>query len=181
MDYSVDIDKNNLDEESITVPALFDMFQKEESIWSAKWDALKDQLSVAKADINLQIRGWKIPEINSFFKLKLDKTTEDVYKNLVLIHPKIIQIMNEIVEAQYNTTIFQSARKAIETKTASLDRLARLHGQGYFMKIDGRPYKRLAADAAIKKASEVIIQRIKQEKTPKPVRIKPSNANAMDL
>src|SRR4030042_5591378 len=109
MQYSVDIDLNNLDEESIRYPALFDLFQREEAKWSAKWDDLKDKLSVLKADVNLLVRGWDVKEMNSFFGIKIDKATEDVYKQLSLIHPEVISLMNEIIDARYHLKIYEAA------------------------------------------------------------------------
>jgi hypothetical protein len=159
MKYDVSIDKNNLDEESIHLPALFDMFSTKESEASEELDLQRDRLKVIEADVALDIRGWPIQEINIFFDLDLPKLTEEVYKQLVQIHPDTIRVKNKIAEARYELKIYSAARKSIEAKAAALDRLAKLHGQGYFMKVEGRPYKTFSADAVLKRVKRAVLDR----------------------
>lgn len=166
--YDVGVDINNLDEESVYLPAAFDAFQSKESEVSAEWDALKDQMKVLQADVSLEIRGWEIERINSFFQLNLNKLTEEVYKQLVFIHPAVIDLYRRIEEIRRDVLIYQAARKSIERKAESLDRLARLHGQGYFMKVEARPYKKMALDPIIEKLKSTIIRRLKEEENIKP-------------
>jgi hypothetical protein len=168
MIYDTNIDKNNLDEEAIYTPGAFDVFSIKESEASEQWDALKDKMKVLQADVALEIRGWSIDQINSFFQLEIMKVTEEVYKQLVFIHPAVIQLYNEIGEARYNTKMYATARKSLEEKAAGLDRLVKLHGQGYFMKVEGRPYKKMEVESILSRVKKTIIQRLKAEKAQKP-------------
>jgi hypothetical protein len=160
MKYDAGIDKHNLDNEAVAVPALFDMFSSKEAEASELWDALKDKMKVLQADVSLKIRGMKLEDINSMFNLELPKVTEEVFKQLVFIHPEVIKLYNEIAEARYQAKMYASARKSIEEKAARLDNLAKLHGQGYFMKIEGRPFKKVAADTILEKAKSATIERL---------------------
>jgi hypothetical protein len=171
MQYDVSVDKYNLDEESLHIPAAFDMFQTKESEASEQWDTLKDKMRVVQADVSLEIRGWPLEKINSFYGKELTKLTEEVYKQLVFIHPEVISLYNEIAIARNNTLIFQAARKAIEKKAEALDRLSKLHGQGYFMKIEGRPYKKFSYDAVLDQAKRTIIKRLENEKSLAPPKL----------
>lgn len=160
MDYDPNIDKDNLDEESIYVPGTFDVFSRKEAEASQHWDSLKDKMKVLQADVELDIRGWELERINSFFQKDLQKLTESVYKSLVLIHPEVISLYQEIEEARYETRMYEAARKSIERKAEGLDRLAKLHGQGYFMKVEGRAYKKQGVDATLERVKKTIMRRM---------------------
>lgn len=159
MEYDPSIDKNNLDEESITVPGDFDVLSRAEAEASQLWDALKDKMKVLQADIELDLRGWELARINSYFGKSIPKLTESVYKSLVMIHPEVLSLYQEIEQARYETKVYEAARKSMERKAEGLDRLAKLHGQGYFMKIEGRPYKKLGIDATLDRVKRTIIKR----------------------
>jgi len=159
MEYDASIDPNNLDEESVYVPGAFDVFSRAEAEASQKWDSLKDKMKIIQADIELDLRGWPLERINSFFQKSIDKLTESVYKSLVLVHPEVIELYQETEQARYETKIYEAARKSIERKAEGLDRLARLHGQGYFMKIEGRPYKKFEVDAVLERVKRTIMRR----------------------
>lgn len=176
MNYSADIDKNNLDEEAITIPSIFDAFAIKEAEASERWDALKDKLKVVQADVSLKIRGMSIEQINFDFNLQLIKLTEEVFKQLVYIHPEVIEVYNKIAEARYETRMYSAAKQSIQEKAARLDNLTKLHGQGYFMKIEGRPYRKIGFDTILDKSKLSTISRLnsnmeqkitKSTKTPK--------------
>lgn len=167
MEYDAGIDKNNLDEEAIHLSADFDAFSTKEAEWSAQWDDAKDQMKVLQADVALEIRSWTIEKINSFFRYELTKLTEEVYKQLVFSHPKVIELYNDIANIRTNVLLYQAARKSIEQKAARMDMLAKLHGQGYFMKVEGRAYKRIPADNTLELAKKTIIKRLRDEENAK--------------
>jgi hypothetical protein len=168
MEYDPSIDKDNLDEESVYVPATFDVFSRKEAEASQYWDSLKDKMKVLQADIELEIRGWPIEKINSFFQKGIPKLTESVYKSLVLIHPEVIELYQEIEQARYDVKMYEAARKSIERKAEGLDRLAKLHGQGYFMKVEGRAYVKKGIDATLERVKKTIMRRATAPTPPSP-------------
>jgi hypothetical protein len=157
------VDKNNLDEEAIQIPGWYGNVVEKEAIASDRWDALKDKLSVLKADIQLTIRGWDLMKVNLFFDLQLVKLTEEVYKNLVYIHPEILALYNEIAEARHKALLYRAATKAFDKKADMLKELAKLYSQGYFMKIEGQAYHVPKVDLLVEKLKEQTIKRIQRE------------------
>ena len=106
-----------------------------------------------------------------FFGLELTKLTEDVYKNLIYIHPDIISIYNQIAEARHEALMYKSAVKSFEKKGEMLKELAKMYAQGYFMKVEGKEYKEPKIDLLIDKLKIQTITRIEREdagKTPEP-------------
>lgn len=167
MQYDIEIDKNNLDEEAIYIPAAFDAFQMKEAEAQEDLELLRDRLKVLQADISLEIRGWTIEKINSFFGYNLTSLKEEVYKQLVFVHPKVIDLYNQIANTRRDLFIYQAARKSIEKKSSNMELLGRLHGQGYFIRVEGRSYKKLALDTMIDKLKRQTIQRLKEEEIQK--------------
>lgn len=159
MEYDVGIDKYNLDEESIYVPAAYDVFSQKEAEESQRLDALRDKMKILQADVEIEIRGWTTEQLSAYYNRRIDKVTEQVYKSLVLIHPEVIDLYQEIEQCRHSFRIYEAARRGVERKAEGLDRLARLHGSGYYMKIEGRPYRKLGIDATIDKAKSVIMRR----------------------
>jgi len=166
-DSALEIDKNNLDEEAIQAPQLFDEFSRRLGEAKPRVDNLKDALKVVMADVNLEIRGWSLERINQFFKLQLPKVTEDVFKNLVFIHPNVIQLHEEIAKARRDAGIYEGAKDSMDKKTFMLSLLKDLHGQGYFAKIEGGPaFRKISIDLAIEEMTSMIAARIDREGVP---------------
>lgn len=168
MKYDPKIDKNNLDEEAVYTPAVFDLFAVKEAEASDALETFRDQLKVVQAEIALELRGWDIDRINEYFDKRIMKLTEAVYSQLVIVHPDVITLMNRISQARHDLKIYEAARKSIEEKSRGLDRLVKLHGQGYYMKIEGRPYKKLEADTVQTMVKRAITKRLEREKKKKP-------------
>lgn len=166
MEYDAGIDKDNLDEESVYVPAMFDVMAIKEAEAVQKLNALLDKMKILQADIDLDIRGWEIEKINAYFKKDIGKVTETVYRDLLLIHPEVMDLYQEIEQARYESKIYEAARKSIEKKADSLDRLSRLHGQGYFMKIEGREYKKMGVNSVLERVTRVLMRRGAIDKAP---------------
>lgn len=169
MDYqsALEIDKNNLDEEAIRAPQLFDEFSRRLGEAKPKVDTLRDILKVVMADVNLEIRGWTLERINQFFRLELPKVTEDVYKNLVFIHPKVIGLYEEIAKARRDAGVYEGAKDSMDKKIFMLNLLKDLHGQGFFAKIEGGPaFRKISIDLAIEEMTSMIADRIAREGAP---------------
>lgn len=154
------IDKDNLDEECLTLPLFYDEFNEKEVLaWEVK-DHLQEQIPIIEAQVNLEIRGWEIDHINEFFRLELTKVTEDVYKQLTRIHPTVVAAYEALAVARAEALTYSTARKAIEKKHAALEMLAKLHGQGYFSKIEGKEFKKAQVNAALSNVREMIKKRV---------------------
>jgi hypothetical protein len=169
MEYSsaLEIDRNNLDEEAIQAPQLFDEFSRRLGEAKPKVDNLKDALKIVMAGVNLEIRGWPLDRINQFFNLQLVKVSEDVYKNLVFIHPKVIQLHEEIAKARHAAGVYEGAKDSMDKKTFMLSLLKDLHGQGYYAKIEGgSAFRKISIDLAIEEMTSMIANRIDREGLP---------------
>lgn len=167
------IDKNNLDEECLVVPAQFDYWATKEVEAANERDILKDQADILKADLDdakakaeLEIRGLSPGEINKIFELNLDVSgslTVGTINSIILRHPDVIvarQIYrdkcNEFRLKASDAAVFRVGCKSIEKKMIMLDNLAKLHGQGYFSKIEGRKFKGQTLEALRKRVAETI-------------------------
>lgn len=169
MDYksALEIDRNNLDEEAAIAPQLFDEFANRLGPAKSKYETLRDALKILMADVNLEIRGWSIERINQFFQLQLPKATEDVYKNLVLIHPKVINMHEDIAKARREAAIYEQGKDSMDKKIFMLNNLKDLHGQGYFAKIEGgSAFRKINIDMAIDELASAIADRIDREGIP---------------
>lgn len=165
MDYqkAVQIDRNNLEEEAIRIPGWFGSVVEKEAEAADEWDAIKDKLTVVKADLNLILRGWSINKINQFFNLQLTKLTEAVYTNLIYIHPEVIDLYNKMAEARHRTLLYRAATRAFEKKGEMLKEIAKLYAQGYFMKVEGKEYKEAKIDLIVEALKKKTVERIQME------------------
>jgi len=165
MDYqgAVNVDRNNLDEEAIRIPGWYGNVVEKEAESADEWDALKDKMSVVKADIGLILRGWSINKINQFFNLELTKLTEGVYTNLIYIHPEVLDLYNRIAEARHKTLLYRAATKSFEKKGDMLKELAKLFAQGYYLKIEGSAYKEAKVNLIVEGLKAKTVERIKRE------------------
>jgi len=116
------IDRNNLEEECASAPAYFDFWQTKES-------NLKSDLENRESYLALDIRSCNDVDLESKYKISkvTDAAVAAVIKN----------------DTQYKTLkrdfLFSEARrKSYEKKIQMLDVLAKLHGQGYFSKIESK-------------------------------------------
>lgn len=169
MDYksALEIDQNNLDEEAAIAPQLFDEFASRLGPAKSKYETLRDALKIVMAGVNLEMRGWPLDRINNFFGLQLSKVSEDVYKNLVYIHPRVIQLNEDISRARHEMSIYEQGRDSMDKKIFMLNNLKDLHGQGYFAKIEGKKaFRKINIDLAIDKLSTTIADRISREGLP---------------
>lgn len=140
--YSVGIDKNDLDRECVETPQDFDSWSRSEIKEQKKKDNLKKKFESVKAEVELELRGMDVKKINAKYKLKLEKKTEAAIQALILLTDEYEEALDNLNSALYEYRMAGVARKSFEMKKSSLDNLVKLHGQGYFAKVEGRDYKK---------------------------------------
>ena len=151
------IDRNKLEEECSTAPAYFDY-------WSTQEADLKTDKENLENNLSKEIR--QLSEDEAKIKYGLSKVTEGAITAIIKSDPQLQKLTRQQRYAE-------SARRSYEKKIALLDVLARLHGQGYFSKIEGKPELRtMLAKEAKAKIQEAIRDRREKESKSKPARPK---------
>lgn len=146
-----EINRNNLDDECARMPSRYarwsDMEQRaceKEDHSSHKLILAEDALKKAMAKAHLQLRGWSTIKINRELGLELDPTkptlSEQIYKDLVLMHPAVKEAEDKLNEARIDFMTskahrreMQSARYTMDIKDKSLKKLVDIGGRLYGM------------------------------------------------
>lgn len=136
------IDKHNLDEECAMLPSDYEEWVTIEELAKANLDALITKRAVVKAEASLELRGQSLEHINKKYKLNLDKITEQAYKDLVYLHADVVKVTKERDAYANEYHIAKAQRQSVDKRKAMLDYLTAQHGQGYFMRAQGREFKR---------------------------------------
>jgi len=121
----IEIDESALDVEWLKQPSLMYTYSKNLARRRKELDEAKQNLDVAKAEADKEIR-------TNPTKFGLEKTTDAVVTNAILIHPDYKEAYTTYLEAKFEVDIAQSAVNAFEQRKAALENLVRLHGQQYF-------------------------------------------------
>ena len=116
------IDRNDLDEECALVTAFFDY-------WIVKESDLKTEKENYEASLELKIRSMSDSEIKESYGLS--KLTESTV-SAIIKSDKLFQSLKQ------QHLYAESRRKSYDKKISLLDTLAKLHGQGYFSKIENK-------------------------------------------
>ncbi len=161
----VNIDKNNLDEECVHLPSQYEYWADEEERHRSNYEILITKRRVIKATVGLELRGMSLKEINTRFKTKLTKLTEQTYQDLVYIHLNVIIVTKERDEAHSKYATAKAARQSFEKKKAMLEYLTSLHGQGYFIRVKGQKFKEYEGRALQKRLAETIEKKTRRIKT----------------
>lgn len=147
------IDRNMLEEECAKAPGFFDYWQNREADFKTKAENLE-------ASIALAIRRAD------------DKTLKDEFGLSKITDAAIHAVIRDDKEYQYlrrEYLISEANRKSCEKKISMLDVLAKLHGQGYFAKIEGKKDTvDLLAKHVMKKIQEQIKNKAKSKKPKRP-------------
>ena len=91
-----------------------------DSLWRAK-----AELDVIKSEVAKKIRSD--PE-----KYGLQKTTVDIIKDAVIVHPEVLTAQELVFNENYKVDMRQSMLNALSDRKAALENLVKLHGQQYF-------------------------------------------------
>ena len=86
---------------------------------------VKAKLDVVKSEAAKEIR--LNPE-----KYGLQKTTADIIKEAVIVHPEVLAAQEIVFQENYNVDMYQSMLNALNDRKAALENLVKLHGQQYF-------------------------------------------------
>ena len=137
------IDRNNLDEECASAPAFFDYWVTQES-------NLKTEKENYESKLELEIR--RLPDDKLRNKYDVTKLTEATVSALIKNDKMFQSLKGRYLHAE-------AKRKSYDKKISLLDTLAKLHGQGYFAKIENKKEaKALLVGYARKKIKEEIVR-----------------------
>jgi hypothetical protein len=153
------IDKHNLDEECAYLPDDYEEWANIEELAKANYDMLITKRAVVKAEASLELRGLTVDQINRRYRLKLDKVTEQVYKDLVYLHADVVKITAERDAAANQYHVAKAQRQTFDKRKAMLEYLTSLHGQGYFMRMKGKDFKKAKARGGREGVKETIRKR----------------------
>lgn len=147
------IDRNALEEECSRAPAYFDYWHTQEA-------NLKVDLENHEASLSKEIRSCEEGLLRE--KYGIPKLTEGAIQSVIKSDAKYIQLKRQHLQAEAN-------RKAYDKKIMLLETMAKLHGQGYFSRIESKKETKALLANGIRKQ---IAKRIKERKTDKPSRPK---------
>lgn len=151
-DENVLIDRNKLEEECASAPAFFDYWQNQEINLKADREDYDSQLS-------LKMRSMTDIELKTVYNIS--RLTEGAIMDVIKNDPESKRLKKAHMRAE-------SERRSYEKKISMLDVLARLHGQGYFAKIESRPGTRsILAEEVRKKIADEIARQSKKPRRPK--------------
>lgn len=125
----VKLDINTLDSCAISQPSLYEE-------WSTKWaeavlqrDRLKEQLSIARAEADDDIR--KAPQ--QFGWIADKAPTEAWVANQIILHLKVRELNEAILTSQYDVNIASTGKEALDHRKKSLEILTTLYSSNYFV------------------------------------------------
>jgi len=119
------IDESALDLEWLGQPALMLKYTQALAKARREVDRLKEKLSVTKAELDQKIR--KRPD-----NFDIEKITETVIQNTIILQVDYQDDMNDLIEAQYEQQMLQGAVSAVDQKKQALENMVKLYGQQYF-------------------------------------------------
>lgn len=145
------IDRNALEEECSRTPAFFDYWQTQEA-------NLKVDLENLEAELSSEIRSCDESELKA--KHGISKLTEGAITSAIRSSFNYKSLRRQFLQAEAN-------RKAYDKKITLLDTLAKLHGQGYFSKIESKKETRSLIASSVRKKIEEQIKARKIDRKPK--------------
>lgn len=127
MNYEKDIriDETALDVEWLNQPELMRKYTRYQAGLQLDEDEAKENLEFITAELDKEIRSN--PE-----KFGIEKITEGVIKNTILLQDKYKDINKEYLNAKFENNTGKGAIKAIDNRKKALENLVTLHGQQYF-------------------------------------------------
>ena len=107
------IDIHALDEELFRQPSLFIKWAEKLANATTERDRIKNKLELLRGEVALDIR-----EHSDAYKFKI---TEETVKSLVETAPEIVEIKEELLQANEKVNILTAAKMAIEQKKSMLE------------------------------------------------------------
>lgn len=148
------INRNALEEECSSAPAHFDYWQTRES-------NLKSDLENHEATLALDIRSCNEYELEG--KYGISKITDAAVNAVIKNNQRYKILRRDYLHAE-------ARRKSYEKKIQMLDVLAKLHGQGYFSKIESKKDTMALLAKNVRKKIEEQIKKRSAEKPSRPKR-----------
>lgn len=121
----LEINSNALDVAWLEQPKLYGKYADKVVEAKEGVDDEKQNLDNVRAKLDLDIRSNKE-------KYDLEKITEAVVANTILIQDDYIEAVHDYNEANYNHMMMQNACKALDHRKKALENLVTLHGHNYF-------------------------------------------------
>lgn len=127
MDYEKDIkiDETALDTEWLEQPRLMIQYSQYTAQAQKEMEYAKENLEVVRAELDKEIRSE--PE-----KFDVNKLTETVVQNTILLQERYREANKEYLEARYEYEMAKNAIRAFDQRKDALENLVRLYGQQYF-------------------------------------------------
>jgi hypothetical protein len=127
MNYEQDmeIDSSLLDVECVDHSMLVIKYARIAADADLEMDNAKERLDLVKAELDNKIRTN--PD-----KFKIEKITESVVSNTILMQEDYKTAMAEFLQAKHEAKIVSGATRAVDHRKSMLESLVKLHGQSYF-------------------------------------------------
>lgn len=123
-DLRLDIDKNDLDNEFVELPHQMQAACDKAAYAVFARDEAEGALTIIDAELYQEVYN-------------LGKSTVDMVKAKVNSHPKHRQALANYNQAKLDAALALSCEKAVKTKEKSLDSLAKLYADQYWVKTSG--------------------------------------------
>jgi hypothetical protein len=150
LDWSEDvkINKYDLDTECVELPSVLNKWAtlesnliKQEDLVSHQVDIMHDTLKRIKAEASIEIRGKPLQWIRDNIGVQVNKVTNDVYKDLTELHPKVIKYQQMLWDKKKEYLVIKgkrndmkTARRMIESKANQIDHLIYMINREYYLK-----------------------------------------------
>lgn len=156
MNYEDDIriDEGALDVEWLEQPGLMMKYTRVSAQMRMESDLAKERLDVVRAQIDKEIR--ENPE-----KFGIEKITETVVLNTIVVDLRYRQKNKEYLEAKYEAELAMGAVRAFEQRKEALENLVRLHGTQYFA---GPKMPRDITEEAQKRSNKLVKTAVRRTK-----------------
>lgn len=124
----VKLDKNCLDDNAIEHPLLYEEWSKKWALAVFERDKIKERISVVTAEAAKEIRS----EPKNFGWDSDKAPTEAFINSQIPLHPKVREVQEEVIQAQYEVNLYASAKETLQQRNEDLKILAQLYSGAYF-------------------------------------------------
>jgi len=127
MNYEKDtnIDPSQLDVEWLEQSRLTLMYTRHQAEVQREEETAKEKLEFVSAELDKEIRSNPA-------KFKIEKITESVIRNTILLSEEYAQANTEYLDARFENNVAKGVCRTIDTKKVALENLVKLNGQQYF-------------------------------------------------
>ena len=126
------IDPHQLDEEWLNQPVLMERYGRLAADAAKERDQVKERMDVVRAEQDNAIREDPAKFGCAKDKAGAPKTTEAWIAATILTTDEYKKVSGELIEANYNLNLLNSAVRAMEHRKKALEKLVELFGLQYF-------------------------------------------------